>query len=103
MRSGMASLYEGGSHTTDVTIRPVDGGFIVEWFELRERELPPSRLEAPGESWKSEGRKRKVPVTKQAVREKLSAALELMETIVKKHVERLKKGDDEGVDPLEFA
>ncbi len=103
MRHGIASLYEGAFRSTDVTIRPVDGGFIVEWAEIRERELPPSRLETPGESWKSDGRKMKVPVMKQAVREKLSAALELMETIVKKHVERLKKGDDEGIEPLEFA
>ena len=106
MRHGVAmALGSGGSRTTDVTIRPVDGGFIVEWVEIREREVPPGYFGAQEESWKSHGQKMKVPVTKQAVREKLEAALQLMETIVKKHVERIKTGgdDDEGVDPLSFA
>ncbi len=104
MRHGIAAVFGEGSRSTDVTIRPVDGGFIVEWVEIREREIPPGALGAHEESWKTQGRKMKVPIMKQAVREKLEAALTLMETIVKKHVERLSKGDeDDVVDPLSFG
>ncbi len=57
MRQGIVAALGGEFRTTDVTIRPVDGGFIVEWTEVREREIPPGALGTQEESWKMQGRK----------------------------------------------
>lgn len=88
-----------GARSTAVTIHPVDGGFIVEWIEMQSRSLPPLPHE---ESWRSQNQKIRVPFVKQAVREKLDSALKLMESIVRAHVEKIRKGGgaEEEADPF---
>ncbi len=80
--------------TTDVTIRAVDGGFILEWVEIKEREMPPGYLGPQQGLGKAQGPKVKIPVHKQAVREKLSDALKLVESILKRNAEIIRKGGD---------
>jgi len=88
----------------EVTILPVDGGFIVAWNDLKKHEVPLRAL-SHQESWQNEKRTVLVAHVKQAVRENLGDALQLVEKIIKRNVERLNKGDQEGdiVDPLELA
>ena len=97
---GRVSAYGLGrsQSSSAVTIRPVDGGFIVEWVELKERTVPGHMLGSTEESWKHGDRKVKIPIMRQAVREKLEAALELVEKVVKGNIELLKKGGDEDLD-----
>lgn len=99
----MQGYPEGRRPTTDVTVRAVDGGFLMEWVEMKEREMPPGYLGPQQGLGKAQDHKMKMPVNKQAVREKLSDALKLVESVLKHNAEILRKGGDELSDAFDLV
>lgn len=97
-----------GTDIAEVTIKPVDGGFIVEWTEIVSKKIPAAMLRQQGqpedEAWKvgkdAKPQMVKVPLHKQAVREKLEEALKLVSEVVQKNVKRLEKGESDELEAM---